>query len=239
MSSISAAIRAENLTKIYGSGDAAVRAVDNVSVAIEAGEFTSVMGPSGSGKSTFLHCVAGLDSVTSGRVQIAGEDITAMSDAQLSRFRRDRIGFVFQAFNLLPTMTAQQNIVLPTKMARKSVDQAWFDQLIETLGLAERLDHRPYELSGGQQQRVAVARALLTRPAVLIADEPTGNLDSASSAEVLQLLRSAVDDLDQAVLMVTHDPDAAGVGDRILSMADGVIVSDERPGHSHGRRVAE
>ncbi len=239
MSSIPAAIRAENLTKIYGSGDAAVKAVDNVSVAIEAGEFTSVMGPSGSGKSTFLHCVAGLDSVTSGRVQIAGEDITAMSDAQLSRFRRDRIGFVFQAFNLLPTMTAQQNIVLPTKMARKSVDQAWFDQLIETLGLAERLDHRPYELSGGQQQRVAVARALLTRPAVLIADEPTGNLDSASSAEVLQLLRSAVDDLDQAVLMVTHDPDAAGVGDRILSMADGVIVSDERPGHSHGRRVAE
>ncbi|SEA05695.1 putative ABC transport system ATP-binding protein [Bowdeniella nasicola] len=239
MSSISAAIRAENLTKIYGSGDAAVRAVDNVSVAIEAGEFTSVMGPSGSGKSTFLHCVAGLDSVTSGRVQIAGEDITAMSDAQLSRFRRDRIGFVFQAFNLLPTMTAQQNIVLPTKMARKSVDQAWFDQLIETLGLAERLDHRPYELSGGQQQRVAVARALLTRPAVLIADEPTGNLDSASSAEVLQLLRSAVDDLDQAVLMVTHDPNAAGVGDRILSMADGVIVSDERPGHSQGRRVAE
>ncbi len=239
MSSIPAAIRAENLTKIYGSGDAVVKAVDNVSVAIEAGEFTSVMGPSGSGKSTFLHCVAGLDSVTSGRVQIAGEDITAMSDAQLSRFRRDRIGFVFQAFNLLPTMTAQQNIVLPTKMARKSVDQAWFDQLIETLGLAERLDHRPYELSGGQQQRVAVARALLTRPAVLIADEPTGNLDSASSAEVLQLLRSAVDDLDQAVLMVTHDPDAAGVGDRILSMADGVIVSDERPGHSHGRRVAE
>ena len=239
MSSIPAAIRAENLTKIYGSGDAAVKAVDNVSVAIEAGEFTSVMGPSGSGKSTFLHCVAGLDSVTSGRVQIAGEDITAMSDAQLSRFRRDRIGFVFQAFNLLPTMTAQQNIVLPTKMARKSVDQAWFDQLIETLGLAERLDHRPYELSGGQQQRVAGARALLTRPAVLIADEPTGNLDSASSAEVLQLLRSAVDDLDQAVLMVTHDPDAAGVGDRILSMADGVIVSDERPGHSHGRRVAE
>ncbi|OKL53783.1 hypothetical protein BSZ39_07610 [Bowdeniella nasicola] len=239
MSSSVPAIRTRGLTKIYGSGEAAVTAVSDVSIDIAAGQFTSVMGPSGSGKSTFLHCVAGLDSITSGTVEIAGEDISAMSDSQLSRFRRDRIGFMFQAFNLLPTMTARQNIVLPTKMARSQVDDKWFERLIATLGLSDRLEHRPYELSGGQQQRVAVARALLTRPAVLIADEPTGNLDSSSSAEVLQLLRNAVDELGQAVLMVTHDPDAAGVGDRILSMADGHIVSDEHPSAHQGRRVAQ
>ena len=228
MSEPTAAIAVSNLTKIYGAGPAAVRAVDDVSVTIAAGEFTSIMGPSGSGKSTFLHCVAGLDSVTSGTVRVAGEDITAMSDKKLSRFRRDRIGFVFQSFNLLPTMSARQNIVLPTTMARARVDREWFDELVGTLQIADRLDHRPSELSGGQQQRVAVARALLTRPAVLIADEPTGNLDSASSAEVLHLLRRAVDDLGQAVVMVTHDRDAAGVGDRIVEMGDGRIVADRR-----------
>ena len=228
MSEPTAAIAVSNLTKIYGAGPAAVRAVDDVSVTIAAGEFTSIMGPSGSGKSTFLHCVAGLDSVTSGTVRVAGEDITAMSDKRLSTFRRDRIGFVFQAFNLLPTMSARQNILLPTSMARARVDREWFDELVQTLQIADRLDHRPSELSGGQQQRVAVARALLTRPAVLIADEPTGNLDSASSAEVLHLLRRAVDDLGQAVVMVTHDADAAGVGDRIVEMGDGRIVADRR-----------
>ncbi|MDO5700625.1 MAG: ABC transporter ATP-binding protein [Bowdeniella nasicola] len=222
------AIATDHLTKIYGSGPAAVTAVDNVSVTIDAGEFTSIMGPSGSGKSTLLHCVAGLDSVTSGRVLVAGQDITAMNDAQLSTFRRDRIGFVFQAFNLLPTMTARQNILLPTRMARTSVDTEWFDRLTSHLGLTERLDHRPFELSGGQQQRVAVARALLTRPAVLIADEPTGNLDSAASTEVLSLLRTAVDELGQAVVMVTHDPDAAAVGDRVITMEDGAITGEER-----------
>ncbi len=238
------AIRTEQLTKIYGKKDAQVTAVNNVSIDIYAGQFTSLMGPSGSGKSTFLHCVSGLDSATSGRIVVDGHDVTVMKDAELSRFRRDRIGYVFQAFNLLPTMTAEQNILLPTRMARTSVDRAWFDELTRALGLTERLKHRPHELSGGQQQRVAVARALLSRPAVLIADEPTGNLDSASSAEVLNLLRTAVDNLGQTVLMVTHDPDAAAMGDRVIHMEDGRIVADNAAaprrgaeGHSIGGPV--
>ncbi|MFP7696648.1 ABC transporter ATP-binding protein [Trueperella sp. LYQ143] len=223
------AIHTMNLTKVYGSGEATVVAVNNVNIDIRNGEFTALMGPSGSGKSTFLHCVAGLDGVTSGKVIVGGEDITAMNDTALSKFRRDRIGYVFQSFNLLPTMNARQNIELPLRMSGARIDSAWFDQLITNLGLADRLHHFPHELSGGQQQRVAVARALLSRPAVVIADEPTGNLDSVSSKEVLGLLRSAVDELGQTVLMVTHDSDAAAVADRIIRMEDGNIVSDSVP----------
>ncbi|MFP7707648.1 ABC transporter ATP-binding protein [Trueperella sp. LYQ141] len=223
------AIHTMNLTKVYGSGEATVVAVNNVNIDIRSEEFTALMGPSGSGKSTFLHCVAGLDGVTSGKVIVGGEDITAMNDTALSKFRRDRIGYVFQSFNLLPTMNARQNIELPLRMSGARIDSAWFDQLITNLGLADRLHHFPHELSGGQQQRVAVARALLSRPAVVIADEPTGNLDSVSSKEVLGLLRSAVDELGQTVLMVTHDSDAAAVADRIIRMEDGNIVSDSVP----------
>lgn len=221
-----AAIETMGVTKVYGTGSAQVTAVNEVSVQIYGGQFTCVMGPSGSGKSTLLHLIAGLDSATSGEVVVAGETITEMDDKTLSHFRRDHIGFVFQAFNLLPTMTAEQNILLPTKMAGGKVDRQWFNDLTGALGLSDRLSHRPYEMSGGQQQRVAVARALLNRPAVLIADEPTGNLDTKASAEVLGLLRDAVRNLGQTVVMVTHDDEAAAYGDRIIEMQDGRIIAD-------------
>lgn len=221
-----AAIQTSGLTKIYGTGSARVIAVNDVTVNIYAGQFTSIMGASGSGKSTLLHMIAGLDTVTSGEVMVAGKTITNMNDKQLSYFRRDHIGFVFQAFNLLPTMSAEQNILLPTKMAGGKVDRTWFNDLTGALGLSDRLSHRPYEMSGGQQQRVAVARALLNRPAVLIADEPTGNLDTKASGEVLGLLRDAVKNLGQTVVMVTHDDEAASYGDRIIQMQDGHIISD-------------
>lgn len=220
------AIQTAGLTKIYGTGTAKVTAVNDVTLNIFAGQFTSIMGASGSGKSTLLHMIAGLDTVTAGEVVVAGKNITKMNDKQLSYFRRDHIGFVFQAFNLLPTMSAEQNILLPTKMAGGKVDRQWFNDLTGALGLSDRLSHRPYEMSGGQQQRVAVARALLNRPAVLIADEPTGNLDTQASAEVLGLLRDAVKNLGQTVVMVTHDDEAASYGDRIIEMQDGRVIAD-------------
>jgi putative ABC transport system ATP-binding protein len=221
-----AAARAVEATKVYGSGDTAVVALDEVSVEIEAGRFTAVMGPSGSGKSTLMHCVAGLDTLTAGHVFVGDVDLASLSDRQLTVLRRDRIGFVFQAFNLVPTLTARENIVLPDRLAGRRGDSAWFDEIVATVGLGDRLAHRPAELSGGQQQRVAVARALAGRPDIVFADEPTGNLDSRSGAEILGLLRRAVDDLGQTVVMVTHDPTAAAVADRALFLADGRIVDD-------------
>jgi putative ABC transport system ATP-binding protein len=221
-----AAARAVEATKVYGSGDTAVVALDEVSVEIEAGRFTAVMGPSGSGKSTLMHCVAGLDTLTAGHVFVGDVDLASLSDRQLTVLRRDRIGFVFQAFNLVPTLTARENIVLPDRLAGRRGDSAWFDEIVATVGLGDRLSHRPAELSGGQQQRVAVARALAGRPDIVFADEPTGNLDSRSGAEILGLLRRAVDDLGQTVVMVTHDPTAAAVADRALFLADGRIVDD-------------
>jgi putative ABC transport system ATP-binding protein len=221
-----AAARAVDATKVYGSGDTAVIALDEVSVDLEAGRFTAVMGPSGSGKSTLMHCVAGLDSLTAGHVYIGDIDLAALSDRQLTLLRRDRVGFVFQAFNLVPTLTARENIVLPDRLAGRRVDAAWLDEVVTTLGLGDRLTHRPAELSGGQQQRVAVARALAGRPDIVFADEPTGNLDSRAGSEILGFLRRAVDDLGQTVVMVTHDPTSAAVADRAVFLADGRIVDD-------------
>jgi putative ABC transport system ATP-binding protein len=221
-----AAARAVDATKVYGSGDTAVIALDEVSVDLEAGRFTAVMGPSGSGKSTLMHCVAGLDSLTAGHVYIGDVDLAALSDRQLTLLRRDRVGFVFQAFNLVPTLTARENIVLPDRLAGRRVDAAWLDEVVTTLGLGDRLTHRPAELSGGQQQRVAVARALAGRPDIVFADEPTGNLDSRAGSEILGFLRRAVDDLGQTVVMVTHDPTSAAVADRAVFLADGRIVDD-------------
>jgi putative ABC transport system ATP-binding protein len=221
-----AAARAVEATKVYGSGDTAVVALDEVSVDLEAGRFTAVMGPSGSGKSTLMHCVAGLDTLTAGHVFVGDVDLASLSDRQLTVLRRDRIGFVFQAFNLVPTLTARENIVLPDRLAGRRADSAWFDEIVAAVGLGDRLGHRPAELSGGQQQRVAVARALAGRPDIVFADEPTGNLDSRSGAEILGLLRRAVDDLGQTVVMVTHDPTAAAVADRAVFLADGRIVDD-------------
>ncbi|MDO4260311.1 MAG: ABC transporter ATP-binding protein [Actinomycetaceae bacterium] len=219
-----------NVTKVYGSGDTRVTALDNVSVGFESGRFTALMGPSGSGKSTLLHMLAALDTPTSGNVEIAGASLATMNDNQRTTLRRDKIGFIFQAFNLVPTLDAAANIVLPLRLAGQQPDPAWMNQIIDSLGLRDRLTHLPSQLSGGQQQRVAVARALVSQPAVIVADEPTGNLDTASSAEVLGLLRSAVDDLGQSVIMVTHDQQAALVADRVLVLRDGRIVSDlERP----------
>ncbi|MWK35201.1 ATP-binding cassette domain-containing protein [Actinomadura sp. J1-007] len=219
-------LTATAVTKSYGSGDAAVPALRGVSAAFGRGRFTAIMGPSGSGKSTFLHCLAGLDTVTSGTVIIGGTDITALSRARLAELRRDRIGFVFQSFNLLPMLTAEENIRLTGRLAGRRADGRWFDTVVDALGLRERLGHRPAEMSGGQQQRVAVARALLTRPEVLFADEPTGNLDSRSGAEVLGFLRAAVDTYRQTVIMVTHDPAAAARADRVLFLADGTIAGE-------------
>lgn len=221
-----AAARAVDLRKVYGEGDAAVLALDGVSVEFEARRFTAIMGPSGSGKSTLLHCMAGLDTPTDGRVYIGDVDLTALSEKQLTLLRRNKVGFVFQTFNLVPTLTASENITLPLDIAGAKPDRTWFDRVVDTVGLRDRLSHRPAELSGGQQQRVAGARALVSRPDIVYADEPTGNLDSRSGAELLAFLRSAVDDHDQTIVMVTHDPGAASHADRIVFLVDGRIVEE-------------
>jgi putative ABC transport system ATP-binding protein len=219
-------ISARNLIKRYGQGDAHVDALRGVSLEIDEGRMTAVMGPSGSGKSTLMHILAGLDQPTEGTVTIAGLEISSMSDAELTRLRRRHIGFVFQFFNLLPMLSAEENIVLPLSIAGEKLDRVWLEELLETVGIGDRRTHRPSELSGGQQQRVSIARALLPRPTVLFADEPTGNLDSNTSRDVLQLLRDSVDELQQTIVMVTHDPHAAAQADRILFLADGCIVKE-------------
>ncbi|HEY3241292.1 MAG TPA: ABC transporter ATP-binding protein, partial [Acidimicrobiia bacterium] len=219
-----AVARAVGATKIYGSGEAAVRALDDVTVEFPAGRFTAIMGPSGSGKSTLMHCVAGLDDLTSGQVFLGDLELGKLSDKELTLLRREKIGFVFQAFNLVATLTALENITLPMALAGEAPDQAFLDRVIDTVGLRNRLTHRPSELSGGQQQRVAVARALASRPQIIFADEPTGNLDSRAEAEVLEFLRGAVDDLGQTIVMVTHDPVAAGYADAAVFLADGRVV---------------
>ena len=221
---------AKGLTKVYGQGDAEVHALRGVNVAFAAGAFTAIMGPSGSGKSTLMHCLAGLDTVTSGSVHIGDVELTGLNDRQLTMLRRERIGFIFQAFNLLPTLTAEQNIRLPLEIAGRQADQVVFDRVIDTVGLRDRLGHKPSELSGGQQQRVAVARALISKPQVIFADEPTGNLDSRSGAEVLSFLRTSVRELGQTIVMVTHDPVAASYADRVVFLRDGELVSElDRP----------
>jgi putative ABC transport system ATP-binding protein len=218
------AARAHDARKVYNAGDAAVTALDDVSIDLPAGQFTAVMGPSGSGKSTLLHCLAGLDTLTSGHVYIGETDLATLSDRELTLLRRDRLGFVFQSFNLLPTLSAEENITLPADLAGRNVDRNWFDTVVDKLNLRDRLRHRPSELSGGQQQRVAIARALIFRPEVVFADEPTGALDSKASTELLQFLRSVVDNLGQTMVMVTHDPGAAAYADRVLFLADGALV---------------
>ena len=221
-------VSATDLQRRYGEGEAAVDALAGVTVSFGAGEYTAIMGPSGSGKSTLMHCLAGLDRPTGGEVYIDDVALSGLDDRRLTELRRDKIGFIFQSFNLLPVLTAEENILLPMSIAGRKPDREWYDQLIATVGLGDRLTHRPSELSGGQAQRVAVARALVSRPAVVFADEPTGNLDSKSSAEVLALLRRAVDDLGQTVIMVTHDQDAADTADRLVALADGRLVEDRR-----------
>ena len=223
-----AAARALGLTKTYGSGDATVTALDAVSVELYAGEFTAVMGPSGSGKSTLMHCFAALDTATAGEVFVGDTSLTSLNDKELTRLRRDEVGFVFQSFNLVPTLTAEENILLPLSIAGRKPDREWYDTVIDTVDLRDRLSHRPNQLSGGQQQRVAVARALASRPSIVFADEPTGNLDSRSGAEVLTLLRRSVDEFGQTVVMVTHDPVAAAFTDRVLFLADGAVVDEMR-----------
>ncbi len=220
------AARAIGATKTYGKGDSAVVALDRVDVEFAAGEFTAIMGPSGSGKSTLMHCLAGLDELTSGRVLIGDVDLTTLNDKHLTLLRRDKIGFIFQAYNLVPTLTALENITLPMDLAGRKPDQAWLDQVVDTIGLRDRLKHRPSELSGGQQQRVAVGRALAGRPEIIFADEPTGNLDSRSGAEILDFMRRAVRELGQTIVMVTHDPGAASYADRVVFLADGRIVDE-------------
>ncbi|ORL72842.1 peptide ABC transporter ATP-binding protein [Prescottella equi] len=222
------AARAVNLTKVYGSGDTQVHALAGVSAEFARGEFTAIMGPSGSGKSTLMHCLAGLDAASSGAVLIGATDLTTLSDKQMTQLRRDRIGFVFQAFNLVPTLTALENVTLPLDIAGRKADQQWLDTVVDRLGLRDRLDHRPGELSGGQQQRVACARALAGQPEIIFGDEPTGNLDSRSSGEVLSILRAAVDEFHQTVVIVTHDPRAASFADRVVFLADGQIVDELR-----------
>jgi putative ABC transport system ATP-binding protein len=217
---------AGDLTKVYGEGEAQVRALDGVSVELARGRMTAIMGPSGSGKSTLMHCMAALDRPTSGRIVIDGVEIAGLSDKALTKLRRERLGFVFQAFNLVPTLSARENITLPLDIAGRKVDQAWFDTVIDTVGLRDRLSHRPSELSGGQQQRVACARALVSRPAIVFADEPTGNLDSRASAEILGFLRRSVDEHRQSIVIVTHDAGAAAYADRVLFLADGRIVDE-------------
>jgi putative ABC transport system ATP-binding protein len=226
-------VAARDVARRYGSGDTAVDALRSVSVDIAQGQLTAVMGPSGSGKSTLMHILAGLDQPTAGEVTVAGVDISGLDDTELTKLRRDHIGFVFQFFNLLPMLTAAENITLPLKLAGEKPDAAWLDELVATVGLADRLSHRPAELSGGQQQRVAVARALVSRPSVMFADEPTGNLDSTTSGEILGLLRDSVDTLGQTTVMVTHDAHAAAIADRVLFLADGDIVRDLGPSSSH------
>ncbi|HEY1355605.1 MAG TPA: ABC transporter ATP-binding protein [Solirubrobacterales bacterium] len=223
---------ARDVSRRYGEGDAAVDALVGVSTGFERGRFTAIMGPSGSGKSTLMHILAGLDRPTAGTVSLDGEEITHLDDGELTRLRREKLGFVFQFFNLLPVLTAEENLVLPLSIAGRKPDREWLEQLIRTVGLEDRRTHRPSELSGGQQQRVAVARALVSKPAVVFADEPTGNLDSKASADVLALLRQAVDQFDQTVIMVTHDPTAATHADRLVTLSDGSIVHDAAPGSS-------
>jgi putative ABC transport system ATP-binding protein len=221
-----AAVSATDLVRRYGDGDTAVYALRGVSLDIAEGQLTAVLGPSGSGKSTLMHILAGLDRPTEGEASIAGTDITRLDDTQLTKLRRDHIGFIFQFFNLLPMLTAEENIVLPLDLAGQKVDRDWLDELVQRVGLGDRLKHRPSEMSGGQQQRVAVARALVSRPTVMFADEPTGNLDSRTGAEILELLRESVDALGQTTVMVTHDAHAAAIADRVLFLADGEIVND-------------
>jgi putative ABC transport system ATP-binding protein len=222
----SPAAHAVDLAKIHGTGEVAVRALDGVSVEFERCRFAAVMGPSGSGKSTLMQCMAGLDAPTSGRAFIGDEDIGLLNDSRLTEMRRDRVGFVFQSFNLVPTLTAADNIALPAKLAGAKIDPAWLDYLVRELGVADRLSHRPSELSGGQQQRVACARALVCRPELVFADEPTGNLDSNATADVLAFLRRAVDEHGQTIVMVTHDPQAAAYADRVVFLTDGVVVGE-------------
>jgi putative ABC transport system ATP-binding protein len=224
-SSITAA-RVVNGTKIYGEGETEVRALDEINVEFQAGEFTAIMGPSGSGKSTLMHCVAGLDTLTTGQSFINEVSLSDLSDRELTLLRRDKVGFVFQAFNLIPTLKAKENLTLPMDLAGQKVDSSWLDQIVDAVGIADRLDHRPDQLSGGQQQRVAVARSLVSQPAIVFADEPTGNLDSITGNEVLDFLRSAVDNLNQTLVMVTHDAAAASRADRVLFLADGKIVEE-------------
>ena len=222
------AASARDLVKTYGSEEAEVRALDGVTVDLMKGEFTAIMGPSGSGKSTLMHCLAALDTPTSGDAVVDGTGLAGLKDKALTTLRREKVGFVFQAFNLIPTLTARENILLPLDLAGRKVDQAWFDAVIDAVGLRDRLSHRPSEMSGGQQQRVACARALVAQPSIVFADEPTGNLDSTSSAEVLGFLRRSVDEFGQTIVMVTHDPVAASYTDRILFLADGKIVDELR-----------
>ena len=221
-----AVARTEHATKVYGSGETAVRAIDDVTVEFAAGRFTAIMGPSGSGKSTLMHCAAGLDSLTSGEVFVGDVALGSLSDRDLTLLRRDSIGFVFQSYNLIPTLTALENITLPSALAGRKPNREWLDGVIETVGLRDRLSHRPSELSGGQQQRVAVARALATRPQIVFADEPTGNLDSRAGAEILEFMSQAVRDLAQTIVMVTHDPAAAAYADRVVFLGDGAIVGE-------------
>jgi putative ABC transport system ATP-binding protein len=220
------AVRAVDATRVYGTGDTAVRALDGVSVEVRSKRLTAVMGPSGSGKSTLMHCLAGLDRITSGEIWIGDTALSGLSERQLTLLRREHIGFVFQAFNLLPTLTAAENIALPLAIAGRKPDQAWYEKVVDAVGLRKRLGHRPSQLSGGEQQRVAGARALVGRPTVIFADEPTGNLDSKSGAELLQFMRRSVDEFGQTIVMVTHDPSAAAYADRVLFLADGRIVSE-------------
>jgi putative ABC transport system ATP-binding protein len=223
-------VTATDVRRRYGEGDAAVDALAGVTTSFERGRYSAIMGPSGSGKSTLMHILAGLDRPTAGSVELDGVEITRLDDGDLTRLRRDKLGFIFQFFNLIPVLTAEENIVLPLSIAGKRPDDDWLRRLVETVGLSDRLTHRPAELSGGQQQRVAVARALISKPAVVFADEPTGNLDSKSSEEVLRMLRQSVDDLGQSVVMVTHDPEAASYADRLVVLRDGRIVHDAEAG---------
>lgn len=217
-----------DLVKTYGADDAQVRALDHLSVDFARGEMTAIMGPSGSGKSTLMHCMAGLDQPTSGKVMVEGLEVSSMNQRQLTRFRREQIGFIFQSFNLVPTLSAEENILLPLQIAKKPIDRAWFDKVVSVVGLQQRLSHRPSQLSGGQQQRVACARAIMARPSVIFADEPTGNLDSRTSREVLGFLKHSVHEYGQTIVMVTHDPRAASYADRVLVLADGRITQDLR-----------
>jgi putative ABC transport system ATP-binding protein len=220
------AARAVEASKIYGTGDTSVHALDAINVEFPRAEYTAIMGPSGSGKSTLLHCLAGLDSLTSGHVYLGDIDLSTLSDKEVTRVRRDRVGFVFQTFNLIPTLTALENITLPVSLAGKKPDQDWLDRIVDTVSLRDRLSHRPSELSGGQQQRVAVARALVTRPEIIFADEPTGNLDSRASAEILGFMQRAVKEFGQTIVMVTHDPISASYSNRVVFLADGQIVDE-------------
>ncbi len=223
---VGVAARAIDASKIYGSGEAEVRALNAINVAFRSAKLTAIMGPSGSGKSTLLHCMAGLDRLTSGQILLGDTDISRSSEKELTLIRRDKLGFIFQAYNLIPTLNALENMTLPMSLAGTKPDQAWLDTIVQTVRLGDRLNHRPAELSGGQQQRVAVGRALLSKPEIVFADEPTGNLDSRSGAEILDFMRKAVDDLGQTIVMVTHDPIAASYADRVVFLADGAIIDE-------------